>query len=302
MLMPRVLRDRQLRKQVAPREGELDGVRVRAAESARDLERCLALVHDEYARRGITSPHASGVHLTPHLMLPSTFTFMAEKDGQVIGTVSLVRDSQLGLPLDALYPYEMARLRATRIAEVSAQAVAPAHRGRGVTYLLNKMIFGCALGLGDDLVIGVHPRATDYYRATLNFRQAGPVRDYPGLRDAPCTLLHFATRWTWRAAKGCVHPPERDCQYRLAHLWRLRTDTEIDWPSDVALLTSARMRRRTAARLSALRPDTIEQLPAKTAGALAQVLPGVQLPVDVAAQLFVEKHGLAGAARAQGRQ
>jgi hypothetical protein len=63
--------------------------------------------------------------------LPSTSVLIALQGGAVVGTVSLIRDNPLGLPMEADFDVSALRKWGSRIAEVSALAIAPAFRRSG---------------------------------------------------------------------------------------------------------------------------------------------------------------------------
>src|SRR5260370_16685185 len=69
--------------------------------------------------------------------MPSTAVFVARAGGAVVATVSLITDSALRLPCDALWGADLAAFRATgrRLAEVSALAVSEAWRGPGLAMM-----------------------------------------------------------------------------------------------------------------------------------------------------------------------
>jgi hypothetical protein len=195
------------------------------------------LVHASYLARGITPEHVSGVRVTPHLLLPTTMVFVAvTADGAVVGTVSLVLDSRLGLPMDAVYPAELARLRGERrvLAEVGALSVAPALRHSGLVHLLNKVMFRVArerCGV-DDLVIAVHPRAQDLYRAALLFERIGDVRSYAGLNASALAVALRLDLRTFRARALAAFGPRPATVANAYHFYFERADAAIRMPRD----------------------------------------------------------------------
>jgi hypothetical protein len=119
--------------------------------------------------------------------LPTTLTFVALSGGEVVGTLALVVDSPLGLPMERSFREEIDafRARGERIAEASALAVAPAHRKTGLVYLLNRAMVRTAMAVGmDRLVMTVHPRAQTMYKTALLFESCGSERPYAGLTSA----------------------------------------------------------------------------------------------------------------------
>jgi hypothetical protein len=61
------------------------------------------LLHDAYVGSGFMKPHPSGMRVTIYHALPTTTTLCAKYDGQVVGTLSLIRESVLGFPLQRIF-------------------------------------------------------------------------------------------------------------------------------------------------------------------------------------------------------
>ena len=97
-------------------------VEFRAALTTDELKAAARLVYREYCRRGYVPPHDEGLRLTIFHAIPDTVMFLAvHQILGVIGTVTLIPDSPLGLPMDDVYGPELADLRARghRLAEAS---------------------------------------------------------------------------------------------------------------------------------------------------------------------------------------
>jgi hypothetical protein len=63
----------------------------------------LPLLHDAYVAAGFMKPAVSGLRVTIYHALPTTTTLCAKFDGQVVGTLSLIRESVFGFPLQAIF-------------------------------------------------------------------------------------------------------------------------------------------------------------------------------------------------------
>jgi hypothetical protein len=68
---------------------------LKIAETKEELEACFTLLHDAYVGSGFMKPHPSGMRVTIYHALPTTTTLCAKYDGQVVGTLSLIRESVL---------------------------------------------------------------------------------------------------------------------------------------------------------------------------------------------------------------
>jgi hypothetical protein len=184
--LPENLRHSAIRSTLRFSDTEIAGVRVKLAETPREALAAARVVHDAYAGRGISNAHPSGIRIAPHALLPSTQTFIAIVDGKVVGTMSLIGDSPLGLPIERIYRPEVAAMRkqGSTIAEVGALAILPGFRKRGIVCLLNRLMFEVARDMGvDKLVAAVHPIVQEIYRASLLFTLFGEEKIYPGLNS-----------------------------------------------------------------------------------------------------------------------
>jgi hypothetical protein len=190
---PRFLRDRALLRHVRFEPERTAGIVVKLAETVDELAAAARLVHDAYVARGILEPHPSRLKFHPHALVPTSLTFVAKRGEKVVGTIALIADSVVGLPMDATYAPELALLRARgeRLAEVSSLAVDDSVRSSGVFYLLNRIMIRSAILLGvTRAVIAVHPRSAGLYRLAMAFESVGPRRAYAGLnRSAEAVAL-----------------------------------------------------------------------------------------------------------------
>jgi len=71
------------------------------------LEQAFRLQHDQYVAHGYMDAHPSGWRLSLHNALSATRVFVARCGGRVVGTMTLIADSPLGLPMDEIYTDEL---------------------------------------------------------------------------------------------------------------------------------------------------------------------------------------------------
>ncbi len=142
------------------------------------LEQAFRLQHDQYVAQGYMDPHPTGLRLNIHSALPSTRVFVAKADGRVVGTMTLIVDSQLGLPMDQIY----------------AEAI--------LMRLIRRITLYAAEGLrSSDICIAVNPRHATFYRKALYFQDFGAMKQYAKVNGAPavglrldCDLLRMLVR------------------------------------------------------------------------------------------------------------
>ncbi len=164
---------------------------LKIAETREELEACFKLLHDAYVSSGFMKPAPSGLRATVYHALPTTTTLCAKFDGEVVGTLSLIRESVFGFPLQAIFDLKAVRARGGKIAEVSALAVHPDFRktGGAILFPLMKFMYEYCTTFFDTrhLVIAVHPNRIEMYESLLFFRRLAEnkVDNYDFANGAP---------------------------------------------------------------------------------------------------------------------
>ena len=164
---------------------------LKIAETKEELEACFKLLHDAYVSSGFMKPVPSGLRATIYHALPTTTTLCAKFDGQVVGTLSLIRESVFGFPLQAIFDLKTVRARGGKIAEVSALAVHPDFRktGGAILFPLMKFMYEYCTTFFDTrhLVIAVHPTRIEMYESLLFFKRLteNKVDNYDFANGAP---------------------------------------------------------------------------------------------------------------------
>lgn len=163
-----------------------------------DLPHAQRVLRDEYAKQGYIEPDAKQAYaLARFLSLPVTTTFIAQWQQAIIGTISLIKDSAEGLPMDVLYRTEVDGLRQAgqQVAEVGqlaldSQALSQYPKLKPLVRLdiltsLFSLIFHRALELKiDTLCITINPKHERLYNF-LSFESLGPLRMYAAVNGAP---------------------------------------------------------------------------------------------------------------------
>lgn len=159
----------------------------------------LRLVHQRYSSSKLIEPCQLKLRVTPQHLLPTTTIFVGIADKSVFCTISLIRDSEHGLPLDTIYAPEVQRLRkqGRQIAEVSSLAFAecgtPGSFRKAFVQLTRIMAqFARHHGV-TSLLMATNPRHQMYYQRLMGFRRIGGVKSYPSVSNHPAVacLLDF---------------------------------------------------------------------------------------------------------------
>lgn len=164
---------------------------LKIAETREELEACFRLLHDAYVECGYMNVHPSRMRITPYHALPTTTTLCAKFDGQVVGTISLIRDGAFGFPVQQAFDLHGLRQQTGRIAEASALAVDPSFRKSGglIVFPLMKFMYEYCTRYFDTrhLVIAVHPKHIKFYEAVLFIKrlQEKVVDKYDFVNGAP---------------------------------------------------------------------------------------------------------------------
>ena len=164
---------------------------LKIADTREELEACFALLHEAYVDSGFMNPDPSGMRVTIYHALPTTTTLCAKYDDQVVGTLSLIRESVLGFPLQRIFDLTALREKKGNIAEVSALAVHKRFRrtGGSILFPLMKFMYEYCTTFFDTrhLVIAVNPRHIEMYESLLFFRRLtqNVVENYDFVNGAP---------------------------------------------------------------------------------------------------------------------
>ena len=159
-----------LRSMINLPSGKTDIV-FKVAQSQEELEAAYAILHSEYVHLGYMDPVESGLRVTPFHALPSTSTLIAKQGDEVVATVSIVRDSSFGFPMDRIFSIEHLKENGARLAEISSLAIKREHRQNSgkILFLLLKYLYEYStkfFGV-DYMTFAVHPDHFTFYEALL---------------------------------------------------------------------------------------------------------------------------------------
>ncbi len=226
--------------EAAPRHvsKECADITIKVASSRDERQGAFRLAYNAYHRAGLCEARDEGLRITPYQLLPTTDIIVAILRGEVISTLSLVRDGELGLPVEAVYPEEVRQRRANglKLAEVSCLADRRKDAARFFSLfseLAQVMIQMADREVVDQLLIAVHPRHARMYCRAMAFKQIGDARDYEAVNGNPAVLLCLdledgkANRMeTWKRFAGdplpeAVVEPQPICETDRRHFERL---------------------------------------------------------------------------------
>lgn len=220
--------------------GTRSKVAVKIASEPEELKGAFRLVYRSYLRSGLTEPNPHRMRVTPYHLLPTTEVVIATIRRDVICTVTLVGDGQLGLPMESIYREEVAQRRAqgVSVAEVSCLADRRRSLVRSFPVLVEVMglMAQCARRRGiEELLIAVHPRHAGFYERFIGFKSIGRERVYGSVCNKPAVALALDLK-----RLAVIHPPaykrffgspfpEEELQYRpISEELRAELSTMVD--------------------------------------------------------------------------
>ncbi len=186
--LPSKLRLWALRNQLNLKRLNSQDFSFQLATTTEELTAAYKLLHDCYVQEGYMKPNPSGLRCTIYHALPQSTVLVGKYKGRVVTTVTLFKDSPLGVPCDKDYSEENNRCRKKgfQLCEVSSLATHPDFRGGNMTFHLIKYLWLYSTDyLGATMLCCVvNPKAMDFYKGFLNFKQNGPEISYDFVEGA----------------------------------------------------------------------------------------------------------------------
>lgn len=191
-------REIRLRKTRALLNNPLDlAVNYSIARERETYEEAFHLVYQAYVKVGLQTENESRIRFTKYHVIPTTKVFVAvfrpelikpdferehvNDNKRVVGTLTLVLDSGLGIPMEQVCGTEVQgmRDRGARFAEVIALAIDPEFRKHNVIMYLYRIMFEYARLRGlTDICCAVTKRHIQFYRDILLFQPLGVLQSY----------------------------------------------------------------------------------------------------------------------------
>jgi GNAT superfamily N-acetyltransferase len=190
-LLPKSVRFRIFRAMIECDPAPDARLQLKIADTREELEACFRILHDAYVASGFMKPDPSGMRVTIYHALPTTTTLCAKFEGQVVGTISIIREGVFGFPLQSAFDLAAVRQKDGQVAEISALAVHPSFRKTGgvILFPLMKFLYEYCRTFFDTrhMVIAVNPNRIEMYESLLFFeRLAATVVDrYDFANGAP---------------------------------------------------------------------------------------------------------------------
>lgn len=168
-------------------------IKIRIADTPKLKKEAYHLIYDKYLEKGYAKESTQKMWFSKYDLLEETTTFVAMDNDEVVGAVTLIFDSKLGLPAENLYKKEIAKMkRNNNLAETTSLGVKKGTRYSLIicVKLLNQ-IFLYAKGIKNisHFIVTINPRHTRFYLKKFLFDKLGEVKYYDKVGGAPAELL-----------------------------------------------------------------------------------------------------------------
>ncbi|MEO8779062.1 MAG: hypothetical protein ABI389_10385 [Rhodanobacter sp.] len=169
------------------------------ASTLEQVESAWRLVYQRYTQMGLIDENPFGMHAVPGAVGKHACVIWGPEGPDVGYTMTLFRDNPMGLALDSVYARELDELRGKgrRLLEVGMLADRRQSAARGIGALFSMMRWAVYYGLHTDLtdvVIGVHPRHSQFYTRCYGFEEFAEPTSYPLVRNNPVVPLRLRLR------------------------------------------------------------------------------------------------------------
>jgi len=178
-----------------PDASPIRAIQYQVATSRAELEAAFRLVYRSYVEVGLQAENELGLRFSKYHLLPKTKVLIAIAQGKadpndagylsptaaVVGTMTLVLDSPLGLPMEEVSGHRVRQFlqAGRRLAEVIGLAIHPQYRGINNTLRLFRLMTHYARYYKiTDLGASVTPRHVEFYRSILRFLPMGERQRY----------------------------------------------------------------------------------------------------------------------------
>jgi hypothetical protein len=193
--LPAFVRDEIVRRSINLPVDLPENLVFKIAETTDELEASFQLVYQNYLPLGYCQPNEFKLRATIHHALASTTTLLALDHGRVVGTLSVIRDNRLGLPLEKVFDMSALRKNSDRIAEITSLVIDKNYRrekGGLILFPLLRLMYEYSTSYFGvrHLVVSIHPKDAYFYESLLLFKKV-PGTEAQNYLGAPAITLHL---------------------------------------------------------------------------------------------------------------
>lgn len=222
-----------------------------------EIEQALNLVYESYIDLNYIDANADQLHLTKYLTLPTTAILVIKLKEEVIGTMSIVLDSSLGLPVETTWDIGEYKKNGMNIAEISALTIGKNiknHKGSLLLPLSKFMTSFCTDILKVDAIViatiyEVEPFYTDLLLFTKIPDSRGQKHDLVKGTKATCCILELNDPVKRSSHKAYAH---KDKKNNLHHYFFECDIPNIKYPKKM-LSVQAQLKEKNSAMLELIK-------------------------------------------------
>lgn len=194
-VLPSAIRDEMVRRSVRLPQNLSEDLVFKIAETTEELEASFRLVYESYHALGYCDESELRMRATVYHALPTTTTLIALDKGVVVGTMTMVRDNRLGLPMEKVFDVDCLRKNSNRLAEITSLVIHKDYRrekGGQILFPLLRLMYQYSTSCFgvNHLVVLIHPKDAYFYESLLLFHPIPNtgVEQYLG---APSVVFHL---------------------------------------------------------------------------------------------------------------
>ncbi len=171
---------------------------IERATTFEDLRDAYRLVFEIYSKNGLIVDFNSNIRLRIFEASPNMATFVAKKDGKIIGVISVIGDSEdLGLPSDEAFKDEIDILRkkGLKLCEMTNQVVSEDSRKTSIfSELMRCAAAHCFKSGYEENIATISPNHYKFYNF-MGFRKIGEQKSYSKKYDDQVIPMSINTQY-----------------------------------------------------------------------------------------------------------
>lgn len=174
------------------------GLGFHICQTLQDVTDAWSVLYRVYLRTGFVAPNPFELHTTHHALGRHTAVIQSRIGQIAVGTISAINDSPALLPLDSVYPNELAALRSQGCKLIEVGLFGDRREGmeRSFNTVLELMRYTFYFGQysgATDFVCGIPPRRAKLYAHAFGFDIIGDLKSYETVQGNPVVLLRSNT-------------------------------------------------------------------------------------------------------------
>ena len=168
-------------------------MKLQVATTFKEIMEGWRLVYKQYLKSALIDANPFSVFTYPEYIVRNSAVILGKIDDKSVCSVSAVRDSKHGLPLDAYFHEELNVLRKEEKKLIEIGLLANLTERASPFYMIELLSSIARFGVYSnfhDYVIGVHPRRARFFKNLFGLHQIGESKKYHLLNEAEVILLH----------------------------------------------------------------------------------------------------------------